>query len=264
MPCAIFHNQAVDFGFYSMINDISHILDNWKYSEHDLNVRIIKGEDGRRKVQMRLDLGILQMEVDGRPDGRRPRNFDSYLDYFETKAKGREKNSEFAEFVLSAMDCFKLQQESIQYYHRYLALMKLQDYARVARDSERNLRAINFVGKYAENDDVVWQFEQHRPYVIMMNTRANASAELDNDRFDAAIKIIRNAIQDVETFNEKWSSRRGPDSPELEFLRYWLDEISDQIPLSEMESLKKELRDAIADENYERAAKLRDKIAAIR
>ena len=247
-----------------MMNDISYILENWKYSEHDLNVRIIKGEDGRRKVQMRLDLGVLQMEIDGRPDGRRPRNHDSYLDYFQTKATEREENADFGPFELSAMDCFKLQQESIQYYHRYLALMKLQDYKRVARDSERNLHAINFVEKYAENDDIVWQFEQHRPYVLMMNTRAKASKELEHEQFEKAISIIKKAIQDVEQFNEKWSDRRGSDAPELEFLRYWLEEINDQKPMSKMESLKKELRDAIADENYERAAKLRDKISEMR
>ncbi len=245
-------------------NDISKILDNWKYSEHDLNVRIIKGDGGRRKVQMRLDLGILQMEIDGRPDGRRPRNYDSYLDYFQAKAQERENKESFGKFVLSAMDCFKLQQESIQYYHRYLALMKLQDYARVARDSERNLLAIDFVAQYAENDDIVWQFEQHRPYVIMMNTRARASMELEEQRFDVAIDIIESAILDVEAYNEKWADRLGPDSPELEFLRYWLDEIKEQKPMSEVDSLKKELHDAITDENYERAAELRDKIASMR
>jgi len=244
------------------LDDISHILDNWKYSEHDLNVRIIKGVDGRRKVQMRLDLGILQMEVDGRPDGRTPRDFESYLDYFQAKSIERTSRSHDAKFVLSAMDCFKLQQEAIQYYHRYLALMKLQDYRRVARDSERNLDVIDFIGKYAENDDIVWQFEQHRPYVLMMNTRAKASSELDNEHFEAAIAIIENAIQQVEQFNDKWAERIGADSPELEFLRYWLDEINEQKPMTEMETLNKELIDAIADEDYERAAELRDKIAA--
>lgn len=245
------------------MEDISQILENWKYSEHDLNVRIIKGTDGRRKVQMRLDLGILQMEIDGRPDGRTPRDFESYLDYFEAKSLDRERRSHDAKFVLSAMDCFKLQQEAIQYYHRYLALMKLQDYRRVARDSDRNLHVIDFIAKHAENEDIIWQFEQHRPYVIMMSTRAKASSELDREHFEEAIGIIKKAIEQVEQFNEKWRERIGPDSPELEFFRYWLDEINEQKPMTEMESLKKELVDAIADENYERAAELRDKILAI-
>ncbi len=242
-----------------MIDDISNILDNWKYSEHDLNVRIIKGLDGRRKVQMRLDLGILQMEMDGRPDGRRPRNYNSYLEYFEARASERKGGR----FTLSAMDCFKLQQEAIQFYHRYLALMKLQDYRRVARDTARNLRAIDFVEKYAENDDIIWQFQQHRPYIIMMNTRARASAELNHDRYEEAIALVKTAIEEIEVFNEKWADRIGPDSPELEFLHYWLDEISEQRPLTELEMLQKELQEAIADENYELAAELRDRIAAI-
>ena len=96
----------------------------------------------------------------------------------------------------------------------------------------------------------------------MMNTRARASSELDNEHFEEAIAIIKNAIKEVEKFNEKWAERIGPDSPELEFLRYWLDEINEQKPMTEMESLNKELVDAIAEENYERAAELRDKIAA--
>ena len=247
-----------------MFDDISHILDNWKYSEHDINVRLIHGSDGRSKVQMRLDLGILQMELDGRPDGRRPRNHNSYLDYFESRAKARQHSKTKSHFVLSPMDCFKLQQESIQYYHRYLALMKLRDYARVTRDTWRNLRVFDFVEKYADNDEVIWQFQQHRPYVIMMNTRAKASIKLDNTEFETAMQLIRDAIKEIEHYNEKWDERIGPDSPELEFLHYWYDEISEQRPLSEEEQLNKELEEAIADENYEKAAEIRDKLATLK
>lgn len=239
-------------------NDISHILDNWKFNEHDINVRLIKGLDGGQKIQMRIDLGILQMELDGRPDGRRPRNFESFFHYFENKAAQRADTSTF---TLSPMDCFKLQQEAIQYYHRYLALMKLKDYARVSRDTSRNLRVFDFVEKYADNDDIIWQFQQHRPYVIMMNTRAKASIQLDRSRFDDAIRLINLAITKIESYNEKWHERLGNDSPELEFLNYWLDEITEQKPLSEEEQLNKELDKAILEENYERAAELRDRLA---
>ncbi|MBN1465602.1 UvrB/UvrC motif-containing protein [candidate division KSB1 bacterium] len=244
-----------------MFDDISHILDGWKYSEHDVNVRLIQGADGQLKLQMRLDLGLLQMELDGRPDGRRPRNHDSYLDYFAAKAESRAQSKIKSPFVLSPMDCFKLQQEAVQYYHRYLALMKLRDYARVTRDTVRNLRVFDFVEKFADDDEMTWQFQQHRPYVIMMRTRAQASLKLDQNDFDAAILLIKKGIKEIESHNEKWDARLGPDSPELEFLHYWLDEISEQRPLSETEQLTKELDQAIADENYERAAELRDKIA---
>ena len=245
------------------MNDISHILDSWKYSEHDINVRLIRGTDGRPKVQMRLDLGLLQMELDGRPDGRQPRSFESYLDFFEAKAKKNEKRTAIKPFTLSPMDCFKLQQEAIQYYHRYLALMKLRDYPRVSRDTTRNLRVFDFIEHYADNEEIVWQFQQHRPYVIMMNARARAMMELDRDHFETAMDIIRQGIADIEEYNDKWGDQVGPDFPELEFLTYWLDEINEQKPLSEEERLKKELDEAVAVEDYELAAALRDQLSEL-
>ena len=48
-----------------------------------INVRKIHGVDGLPKFQMRLDLGLLQMEMSGRPDGVRPHGYESLLDYFE-------------------------------------------------------------------------------------------------------------------------------------------------------------------------------------
>ena len=246
-----------------MFDDISHILDSWRFSEHDITVRLIQAADGRSIVQMRIDLGILQMELDGRPDRRRPRDHDTYLPYCETKAHLRKK-SKMSSFVLSSVDCFKLQQEAIQFYHRYLALMKLKDYSRVSRDTRRNLRVLDFVEKYAENDEVVWQFQQHRPYVVMMNIRARASIELGRSNFEKAVRLITSAIKEIERFNEKWADRIGRDLPEVEFLHYWLDEISEQKPLSEEEQLNKELKQAVFAENYEKAAELRDLLALLK
>lgn len=64
--------------------DLTEALNEWPYEPGQINVRVIEGNDGDPKIQMRLDLGILQMEVTGRPDGQRPNNCDSYLEYFET------------------------------------------------------------------------------------------------------------------------------------------------------------------------------------
>jgi hypothetical protein len=246
-----------------MVEDISQILSNWKFSDQDINVRYIKGMDGRTKLQMRLDLGILQMELDGRPDGQMPYNAESYFDYCESQAKKSIKRAGAQMYVLSAVDSYKLQQEAVQYYHRYLALMKLRDYARVVRDTSRNLRLFNFVERNADNDEIIWQFIQHRPYVLMMNTRARALVELDHENFEMALEIINGGIQTIQNFNEKWNDRIGPDYPELEFLQYWCREISDQKPMTEKERLNHELQQAVNVEDYERAARLRDKLAAL-
>ena len=56
-----------------MSKDITAILDGWDYDPDELQVRIVAGDDGRDKLQMRIDLGLIQMELSGRPDGSRPR-----------------------------------------------------------------------------------------------------------------------------------------------------------------------------------------------
>src|SRR6476661_1144366 len=65
--------------------DIAAILKGWDYEPGTINVRKINGTDGSPKLQMRLDLGLLQMEMTGRPDGVRPHGFESLLEYHENQ-----------------------------------------------------------------------------------------------------------------------------------------------------------------------------------
>ena len=53
--------------------DITDLLQAWTF-DPEANVRRIEGEDGIEKIQVRIDQGafqgILQLDLDGRPDGR--------------------------------------------------------------------------------------------------------------------------------------------------------------------------------------------------
>ena len=71
--------------------------------------------------------------------------------------------------------CGELQQEGIQYYHRYLSLFQIDEFEGVIRDTQRNLDLFTFVDEHSEREDLVWSFQQFRPYVLMMNTRARVS-----------------------------------------------------------------------------------------
>jgi hypothetical protein len=39
--------------------DISHLLDDWEYQSGQVVVRKFKGADGKEKIQLRVDLGLL-------------------------------------------------------------------------------------------------------------------------------------------------------------------------------------------------------------
>src|SRR2546429_2221454 len=72
------HIRHMDF-------DISHLLQAWEYKPGQVVVRKFKGKDGREKIQLRVDLGLLQMNVQGRPDGKRPFGHPSLFEYHKSR-----------------------------------------------------------------------------------------------------------------------------------------------------------------------------------
>src|ERR1700733_13314533 len=69
--------------FKGISKDITPLLKGWDYEPGTINVRKVTGLDGTPKLQMRQDLGLLQMELTGRPDGARPNGCESLLEHYE-------------------------------------------------------------------------------------------------------------------------------------------------------------------------------------
>src|SRR3982751_2061975 len=111
-----------------MSDDLSRLLREWPFEPGKLNVRLITGEDGEPRIQVRLDLGILQMHTEGRPDGQKPYGFDSLLEYHEAKLDEATASGGNEKFSLSEDECEELRSEAVQFYHRYMALLVLEDY----------------------------------------------------------------------------------------------------------------------------------------
>lgn len=242
-----------------MSRDISDILREWRF-EPGRNVRKIVGEDGREKLQVRLPMGIEQYELHGRPDGRQPRGNESLLDYYTKRRDAfREKHGTDAGFSLDDVACQRLRDEGILYYFRYLVCFQIGEYELVARDTERNLDLIDFTKRYAASEEDVTALEQYRPYIIRMNASARAMQTADSERIDEALRTVRAAIQEILALPEI-------DTPTFAFerkrslgiLRGMENEINEKKPLSERGLIERRLREAVASENYERAAKLRD------
>src|SRR5881275_582473 len=138
--------------------DISNLLENWDYQPGQIVVRRFTGRDGQEKIQLRVDLGLLQMNAEGRPDGKRPFGHTSLLEYYQARLYKHvaAHNGSDEDFELKAEDCAKLQLETLQYHHRYICLLQLEDYPAVIRDAERNLAVFEFVAKHAANEDLAW------------------------------------------------------------------------------------------------------------
>ena len=244
------------------MKDISHILKGWEYEAGTINVRRITGNDGQPKLQMRLDLGLLQMEMDGRPDGERPHGCESLLEYFEKRLKEhRKKNGTELGFHLNPSQCQSLREEALMYYHRYLSLFVLGEFLGVARDTARNLRVLDLCGKYASDEQDRLVLEQYRPYIIMMNARALASIEYDANNFRRALSIVKRGLRDIREFFAKFGQEEAyGHSNEVKILRRFGREIRRKLPIDPMKQLQLQLNRAVKEERYEEAARLRDEI----
>src|SRR5258706_747776 len=74
--------------------DLNDLLRDWPHEPGMIKVRKILGTDGKEKIQLRIDLGVIQMETTGRPDGQEPHDYESLLDYHRSRARRVEKKGE--------------------------------------------------------------------------------------------------------------------------------------------------------------------------
>jgi UvrB/uvrC motif len=258
-----------------MSQDLNDLLSGWPYQPGKLQVRKITGSDGRTKIQLRLDMGLLQLEAAGRPDGLRPFDSESLYDY--SRERAAEAEAAGAEFKLTPEEVGELQSEGIQYYHRYVALYQLEDWKGVARDTRRNLDMFSFVAKYTPNEEMAWTVQQFRPYVLMMNTRAKAYQAIEKNDMAAAIELVEKGIASIERFlRDNQHPEVAGESTELATLSEWLAELRKKSkaasrpkpprppkPVSPLDQMRREMAKAVRAEQYERAAELRDAIRAL-
>ena len=243
-------------------------LNEWPHTSPG-NVRKVVDPEGRDKILVRVDQGafqgILQMYVDGRPDGTRPFDEVYYLDYFKRKLREHKDfhQTEKAFYLLSE-ECEKLFDESLRIYQRYVFLLQLEDYERVIRDTERNMQVFRFVNKYARKRSDRQNLEKWWPYILRINAVARAMLHLQDRKFDQALGAIDNALAKIESLKPveaeefEFEMKRS-----LEILNELKDQIQEQRPLGLEDKLNRELELAVQNEDYERAAQLRDRLQAL-
>lgn len=244
-----------------MSKDLTQLLQDWPYEPGQINVRLVEADDGRPLVQLRLDLGMLQMEMSGRPDGQTIDGFESVLEMHEEAIDEATTEEELDQRVLSEEQCRSLRDEAVQYYHRYIALLILGEYDGVLRDTSRNLRLLDLCRAHAEAEDDQQILEQFRPYLLMMRSRALASQMVSADEPTAALLALDWGLEEISAILEEAGQLEAMDSlNEVQLLRGMRAELMKKLPASQKSELRHRLEEAIRAENYELAAILRDEL----
>ena len=245
-------------GFPRFMSDrpqnIDHLLEDWPFSTGQILVRQIQGADGRDLLQMRVDMGIIQMEISGRPDGTTFEGSDTYYEYLASLSF-----AEGEKFQLDEERCVEIDREFYQFYHRRICWLTLKRYAEAAKDAQHTLALMDFSSAYSPDAEWALLHEQYRPFVMFHNIQALALIQLEETDPESAIQLIDQGLKDMEEVFEKHEATEHFESDAFVIkLREMRESVKEHYELGP--TLTEQLAEAIAAEQYELAAELRDRI----
>jgi len=233
---------------------LDYQLKQWRFDPESNCVRLLKGADGRDVIQMRVDLGILQLETSGRPDGSQPKGFPTLLDsllHAETLSP---------EFELDEATCMEIDREFVQFYHRRVAWLRLQRFEKAVADANHTLALMDFCQDHSPCEEWTLQHEHHRAFVIFHRTQAAALSEIEEQSPQGAIEAIDEGLELIE---ENFEDMGWEDDFESDELVQRLMQLRDSLrsEFSIQKSLREQLAEAVELEQYELAARLRDEMS---
>ncbi len=234
--------------------DIDALLASWPYRPGEVNARLVKATSGQDVIQMRIDMGLLQMETECRPDGERPGGADTYFDYLVG-----EVIREGDDFELSDEQCTEADREFVQFYHRRVCWLSLREYAKAAKDADHSLAFMDFVRQHSPDEEWTLSHEQYRPFVLFHRVQAGALAAIEDQGPEKAIGEINAGL---DRFRDLFDEYDAVDQFAEDELVQRLEEMRENVR-SRYEvglTLDEQLVEAVRAENYERAAELRDQL----
>jgi hypothetical protein len=235
--------------------DIDFILHQWPFKPGVIAARLIRAGDGREVIQMRIEMGLLQMETTGRPDGDHPGGVDNCLDWLRELAR-----SQGDAFALSEAQCLEIDREFVQFYHRRICCLALRQFGWALADADYTLQLMDFVAAHSPNPEWSLSHEQYRPFVLFHRIQAAAMLALDQSGPEAAIETINRGLDEMREVFVKFGAEEQFEQDELvSQLAVMKESLREEYRVGK--TLAEQLADAVAAEEFERAARLRDEIA---
>jgi hypothetical protein len=238
-----------------MSQDIDPVLQGWGYKPGMVQARLVQAADGRQVIQMRVDLGVLQIETTGRPDGARPHGCATYYEYLQQQA--RLARAAGQPFVLSEEQCMEVDREFVQFYHRRLCWLALRHYARAVADADHTLGFMDFVRDHSPDEEFAQAHEQYRGFVLFQRTQAAAARAAEKGDPERALDEIAAGLERLRTFFAAHDLEEQMEENGIVQQLRKMDRSLRQAHGIEA-TLREQLDRAVANEEYETAAKLRD------
>ena len=141
----------------------------------------------------------MEYELRGRPDGERPYEERSLVDYY-LSPRGRES------LPLGAGDLAPLREESWQYYVRRNFAFLLEEYERARDDAEHNLAIWDLVEQSEATEEAKWTYLRWWPWIERDRAMAHALWSLKQGRTEDAATELYRAQRSIEQYGERYGA----------------------------------------------------------
>jgi hypothetical protein len=234
---------------------IDNALEGWPFQPGIVQARLVHGGDNRQVIQMRVELGILQMETTHRPDGQRPHGYATYFDFLRHEARVAERRER--PFTLDEEQCQEADREFVQFYHRRISWLALRHYAKAIADADHTLAFMDFIKGHSPSEEYTQAHEQYRGFVTFQRTQGAAALALEQHDPEAAIDAVRDGLARLKVFFAAFNAdEQMEEDGMVQHLRKIENSLREQHGIQA--TLQERLDEAVANENYEEAARLRD------
>jgi UvrB/uvrC motif len=235
--------------------DIDYVMEGWDYKPGMVQARLVQARGGRQVIQMRVDLGILQIETTAKPDGTRPHGQLTYLAYMQEQVRVASRDG--GSYLLSEEQCQEADQEFLQYYHRRICWLALRNYARAIADADHTLALMDFVKEHSPSDEYLQAHEQYRGFVLFQRTQAAAALQVEKGSPENAVDDLRAGLEKLREFFAAFDMEEEMEEDGMvQHLRKVEQQLRQEYKIEA--TMQEQLEKAIADEDYEKAAQLRD------
>ncbi len=243
--------------------DLAEFWEQWGRDDAP-RARLIQSSDGREYAQLRIDLGVLQMELDGRPDGTLCHGLATAVEYAEHELRCARP---LPEELWS-----EIEREFSQINYRRAALSQLADemlserqdsasarrlIRRALRDIDLLLRALTLLRN--ERGDSHEQ-AQHLPSLLFNRARLRTQLCVLEGRYEEAVEHATDGRRELALAlaERGGSSDTDSDDPGIAYLGQLEQKVREQYGIQS--TLRERLETAIEREDFETAAALRDEL----
>lgn len=247
-----------------MTLDLAELTAGWECPPGELRARVVVGRDGGELLQLRVDLGLMQMFPEGRPDGQRFHGLASAREFIQRELRMHDGR-------LPEQDWQELERELLQTNYRRMALGVVVEEAlrnNKGEDAERFLQYaladidacqqdLALLAEHGDGD----RHASLRPTLAFDRARLMAQLCIVEGRFEDAVEQAETgatALEDV-LIELGYDEEQQEEDAGVRYLHDLSLQLRREYGITQ--TLSEQLAEAVENEDFETAAALRDELA---